>query len=219
MEALIQEVKNHVQAIFSSTEGSHDWYHVERVWKMSILLQEVEGGNRSLIELAALLHDISDHKYNGGSFEKGAVETKNLLVSFGASPQLADEVAMIVSHVSYKGALVPDFKGSLELSIVRDADRLDAIGAIGIARAFAYGGSKGRALFTPEIPHVLHQNKEEYLVNNGHTINHFYEKLFLLKDRMETNKAKEIAQERHDVMVNFVDQFLADWNLNSKITS
>ena len=186
---------------------------------MAIFLQEVEGGNRTVIELAALLHDISDHKYNGGSFEMGAVQTKNLLVTLGASPQLADEVALIVSHVSYKGALVPDFKGSLELSIVRDADRLDAIGTIGIARAFAYGGSKKRALFSPKIAPVLHQSKEEYLLNEGHTINHFYEKLFLLKDRMETNKAKEIALERHEVMVNFVDQFLADWDINSKITN
>jgi uncharacterized protein len=219
LEALIQEVKKHVHAIFSSTEGSHDWYHVERVWKMAIFLHAAEGGNRIVIELAALLHDISDHKYNGGSYDKGAIETKELLLSFGASPLLAEEVALIVSHVSYKGALVPDFKGSLELAIVRDSDRLDAIGAIGIARAFAYGGSKNRALFAPETRPVLHQSKEEYLVNQGHTINHFYEKLFLLKDRMETNKAKEIAKERHEVMLNFVDQFMAEWDINSEITN
>ena len=167
--------------------------------------------------MAALLHDISDHKYNGGDYEKGAAETKSLLLSLGSEPQLAEDVSKIVSQISYKGAFVPDVKGSIELSIVRDADLLDAIGAIVIARAFAYGGSKNRPLFSPEIPHVLHQSKEEYLKNEGHTINHFYEKLFLLKDRMETPTAKEIAESRHQVMVEFVRQFLEEWNVKRSI--
>lgn len=217
METLLDQVRNHVKSLFANMEGSHDWHHIERVWNIAKMLHEKEGGNKYIIELAALLHDISDHKYNGGDYEKGATETKSLLLSLGSEPQLAEDVSKIVSQISYKGALVPDIKGSIELSIVRDADRLDAIGAIGIARAFAYGGSKNRALFSPEIPHALHESKEEYLNNEGHTINHFYEKLFLLKDRMETNTAKEIAESRHQVMVDFVQQFLDEWNAKQPI--
>ena len=217
METLVDQVKNHVKSLFANSEGSHDWHHIERVWNTAKMLHEKEGGTLQIIELAALLHDISDHKYNGGDYEKGATETKSLLLSLGSEPQLAEDVSKIVSQISYKGAFVPDVKGSIELSIVRDADRLDAIGAIGIARAFAYGGSKNRPLFSPEIPHVLHQSKEEYLKNEGHTINHFYEKLFLLKDRMETHTAKEIAESRHQVMVDFVRQFLEEWNVKQPI--
>lgn len=217
METLVDQVKNHVKSLFTNMEGSHDWHHIERVWNLAKMLHEKEGGNKRIIELAALLHDISDHKYNGGDYEKGAAETKSLLLSLGSEAQLAEDVSKIVSQISYKGAFVPDIKGSIELSIVRDADRLDALGAIGIARAFAYGGSKNRALFFPKTPPVLHKNQEEYLKNEGHTINHFYEKLFLLKDRMETNSAKEIAKIRHQVMVDFVRQFLEEWNINQPI--
>ena len=212
METLVDQVKNHVKSLFANTEGSHDWHHIERVWNTAKMLHEKEGGTLEIIELAALLHDISDHKYNGGDYEKGATETKSLLLSLGSEPQLAEDVSKIVSQISYKGAFVPDIKGSIELSIVRDADRLDAIGAIGIARAFAYGGSKNRALFSPDIPHVLHESKEEYLKNEGHTINHFYEKLLLLKDKMNTDTGKKIAKKRHDFMVHFLAQFYAEWD-------
>jgi len=215
--SVIENTQNFVKKQLKNAESGHDWFHIERVYKNALLIAKEEVCNLEIVQLAALLHDISDHKYNGGDYEKGATETKSLLLSLGSEPQLADDVSKIVSQISYKGAFVPDIKGSIELSIVRDADRLDAIGAIGIARAFAYGGSKNRALFSPEIPHVLHESKEEYLKNEGHTINHFYEKLFLLKDRMETPTAKEIAESRHQVMVDFVRQFLEEWNVKRSI--
>ncbi|NDE04957.1 MAG: HD domain-containing protein, partial [Flavobacteriia bacterium] len=159
-----------------------------------------------------LLHDYSDHKYNGGDFEIGAQEVYQLLCNLGASEELARKVADIVSVVSYKGAGVHDQSTSLEGRIVRDADRLDAIGAIGIARAFSYGGSKQRALYDPNVAPTLHQTKEAYQKDNGHTINHFYEKLLLLKERMETPTAQNMAQVRHAFMETFLAQFMSEWN-------
>lgn len=213
MESLIQQIKEHVKSLFLNVEGSHDWQHIERVWKMAVHLQKKEGGDRLLVELAALLHDISDHKYNGGNFELGAETAKSVLLSFGASTDLADKVAVLVSKISFKGAQVQDIQGSIELAIVRDADRLDAIGAIGIARAFAFGGSINSPLYVPDMEPTMHRSKEEYLLNRSHTINHFHEKLFLLKDRMETNSAKDIALHRHAVMKHFIQEFMTEWDM------
>ncbi|NBW71251.1 MAG: HD domain-containing protein [Flavobacteriia bacterium] len=166
-------------------EGSHDWFHIERVLKMSQFIQSKEGGDFELISLTALLHDIADHKYNNYNFEIGATKAFDLLMSEGANQELAEKVASLINIISFKGGDVSDQETSLEGKIVRDADRLDAIGAIGIARAFAYGG-----------------------------VNHFYEKLLLLKDRMETNTAKEIAEKRHEIMLKFLDEFQKEWNLS-----
>ena len=211
MRELIELVEIRIKEKFSNQEGSHDYYHIERVRKTALLLQQTEGGNAELIELAALLHDYSDHKYNGGDFQLGQKEVYELLISLGASKQIAQEVANIVAVVSFKGALVADLSTSLEGQIVRDADRLDAIGAIGIARAFSYGGSRGRALYDPSIPPTMHQSKEAYAQDKGHTVNHFYEKLLLLKDRMETNTAKKLAAQRHDFMLAFLETFKREW--------
>ena len=212
MPALLAQVEQLVKTKFTDQEGSHDWFHIDRVRRTALYLQSQEGGNTELIELAALLHDYSDHKYNGGDFEAGAKEVFNLLLSLGADAHLAQQVAQIVQIVSYKGAKVTDQKTSLEGQIVRDADRLDAIGAIGIARAFSYGGSRDRALYDPSIAPTLHDNKEAYAQDKGHTINHFYEKLLLLKDRMETNTAQKLAAQRRAIMEQFLAQFKQEWN-------
>ena len=211
MKGLLQKVEQHVKAQFIAQEGSHDWQHIDRVRRTALLLQQHEGGDPLVIELAALLHDISDHKYNGGDFEAGPKEVLELLSQFTCPEELANKVAAVVSVVSFKGALVTDSPTSLEGQIVRDADRLDAIGAIGIARAFAYGGSRNRALYLPEISPTLHSSKEAYAQDQGHTINHFYEKLLLLKDRMETKSAQKLAAERHEFMLLFLKQFKAEW--------
>jgi uncharacterized protein len=212
MPALLEQVENLVKAKFTDQEGSHDWFHIDRVRKNALLIQQTEGGDALVIELAALLHDYSDHKYNGGDFDKGYHEVLALLSQLQCPTPIALKVAQIVQVVSYKGAGVADQATILEGKIVRDADRLDAIGAVGIARAFSYGGSKHRALYNPAISPTLHQSKEAYAQDKGHTINHFYEKLLLLKDRMETSTAKQIAAQRHTYMETFLAQFMQEWN-------
>ena len=211
MNTLAQTIQKFVKERFESFEGSHDWFHIERVWKTAKYIQSQEGGNLEVIELAALLHDIADHKYNDGDFQKGEKVAYEVLINKGASEELAAEVSKVIGIVSFKGANVTDEATSLEGQIVRDADRLDAIGAIGIARAFAYGGSRNRPLYNPEIEPRLHSSKEDYYTSKSHTINHFYEKLLLLKDRMETPTAKILAEERQKVMLDFLEQFKKEW--------
>ncbi len=213
MNTLTQTIQQFVKERFESFEGSHDWFHIERVWNTAKYIQSQEGGNLEVIELAALLHDIADHKYNDGDFQKGEKVAYELLISKGASEELAEKVSKVIGIVSFKGANVADEAASLEGQIVRDADRLDAIGAIGIARAFAYGGSRNRPLYNPEIEPRLHSSKEDYYTSKSHTINHFYEKLLLLKDRMETPTAKILAEERQKVMLDFLEQFKKEWSI------
>lgn len=215
MSELIKKIKIKIENQFKDQEGSHDWQHILRVYNMSLHLQTVEGGNREVIELAALLHDVSDHKFNGGNFDAGWQVAWQEIIDFGGSEELANLVADVVKVISFKGALVEDTETSLEGKIVRDADRLEAIGAIGIARTFAYGGSKNQAIYLEDVPPVLHDSKEAYFNAKTHTINHFYEKLLLLKDRMETQTAKEIAQIRHDRMIRFLDDFMSEINCES----
>jgi uncharacterized protein len=215
MSNLIENIKNKIENQFKDQEGSHDWQHILRVYNMALHLHNVEGGNREIIQLAALLHDVSDHKYNGGNFEEGWRVARQVIIDFGGTEELANSVSDVVKVVSFKGALVKDSDTSLEGKIVRDADRLDAIGSIGIARTFAYGGSKNQAIYLEEVPPVLHDSKEAYFNAKTHTINHFYEKLLLLKDRMETQTAKEIAQIRHDRMVRFLNEFMSEINCES----
>ncbi|MFM8243078.1 MAG: HD domain-containing protein [Crocinitomicaceae bacterium] len=210
MSELIESIKNKIQNQFKDQEGSHDWQHILRVYNMALRIQSVEGGNREVIELAALLHDVSDHKYNGGNFDAGWQVAKQVILDFGGTEELANSAANVVKVVSFKGALVKDTDTSLEGKIVRDADRLDAIGAIGIARTFAYGGSKNQAIFLEDVPPVLHVSKEAYFNAKTHTINHFYEKLLLLTERMETQTAKEIARERQHFMLSFLNQYFKE---------
>jgi uncharacterized protein len=215
MEKLVEKVSEYIQNKFKDSEGSHDWHHIERVWKLSKYIQQKEGGDLLVIELAALLHDVSDHKYNGGDWEKGSQLTAEILLDFEAPMDLIQKIQLVVSQVSFKGAKVADLSDTVEAKIVQDADRLDAIGAIGIARAFSYGGSKHRPLFDPAVSPILHQTADEYKNSVSHTVNHFYEKLFLLKDRMNTITAKSIATKRHALMEAFLEEFYSEWKVES----
>ena len=212
---VINSIKTHVQSKFEIEATGHDWYHIERVYNTSCFLQSKEGGNRSVIELAALLHDISDHKFNGGKLNEGGNIAFQLLIENGCDESTAAHVRQIVDSVSFKGANVKDEINSLEAKIVQDADRLDAIGAIGIARAFAFGGNRNRPIYEPSSAPTLHATFEEYSVAKSHTINHFYEKLLLLKDRLHTQTAIEIGKERHLFMEDFLKQFYKEWNINT----
>ena len=212
---IVSKIHEIVKSRFNTLEGSHDWFHIERVLKMSLKLHLKEGGDKEVIQLLALLHDISDHKYNGGDYEKGREEAYQMIIENDGSTELANTVSSIVPQISFKGSEVEDQEICIEGKIVRDADRLDAMGAIGIARAFAYGGSKSRPLYNPNVSPISHHTKEDYLNSKSHTVNHFYEKLLLLKDRMHTNSARGIAEIRHSYMLDFLDEFHKDWSISN----
>ncbi len=208
---IIQRTAKYIKQEFSNDSSGHDWWHIHRVWKTSIAICEQEKADSFIVQLAALLHDLDDWKFND-SDDETPLRAKAWLESCGVDSVTTQTVCNIIMHISYKGAGVANKMGSLEGFIVQDADRLDAIGAIGIGRAFAYGGYKNRPLYDPDsLPH-MHASFEEYKNSRSATINHFYEKLLLLKDRMNTATAKRIAEQRHDVMVTFLDQFMKEWN-------
>lgn len=198
-----------VRNFFEHDTTGHDWWHVYRVTRLALHIGKCEGANIGLVEPAALTHDTDDWKLSGG---KGYPNAIRILSSAGYTKQQVTDILAIVEQVSFKGAGVDTTPSSLEAKVVQDADRLDAIGAIGIARAFAFGGSKNRPIFLPDVEPVFHRNFDEYKAAIGHTINHFYEKLLLLKDRMNTPTAKAIARERHDFMVSFLHQFYKEWD-------
>jgi len=212
MSELVQKIKSHVQDVFKHDATGHDWFHIERVYKMAVHLQAKEGGDREIIELAALLHDISDHKMNGGVLNAGGNVAFDLLIDLGCDELKALKVKEIVDGISYKGANVADDMQSIEGKIVQDADRLDAIGAIGIARAFAFGGNKNRPMYLPDSKPEMHHSFESYANSKSHTVNHFYEKLLLLRDRLNTETALNIGQERHLFMEQYLQQFYNEWN-------
>ncbi|TXI84071.1 MAG: HD domain-containing protein [Crocinitomicaceae bacterium] len=212
MSQLVEIVKEKVQELFAHDTTGHDWFHIERVLKVAEYLQSKEGGNLELIQLAALLHDISDHKMNGGVLNAGGQVAFEMLVELGYDETKATMVKEIVDGVSYKGAHVQDVMTTVEGKIVQDADRLDAIGAIGIARAFAFGGSKNRPMYIPDYEPKMHTSFEEYASSKSHTVNHFYEKLLLLEARLHTETAKQIGKERHTFMEQFLEQFYNEWN-------
>jgi uncharacterized protein len=214
-ENLIKVIKQLVQAEFNEEATGHDWHHIERVYNTACYLQSKEGGDRTIIELAALLHDISDHKFNGGKLDEGGNVAYKLLIENNSTEETAEKVKEIINSVSFKGANVIDKSNSLEAKIVQDADRLDAIGAIGIARAFAFGGNRNRPIYSPSNAPTLHDTFEEYANSKSHTINHFHEKLLLLKNRLHTETAKTIGNERHLFMENFLIQFHKEWELNT----
>jgi uncharacterized protein len=212
MSQLVEIVIEKVQGIFAHDTTGHDWFHIERVLKMAEFLQSKEGGDLEIVQLAALLHDISDHKMNGGILNAGGKVAFDMLIELGYDTNKAALVKEIVDGVSYKGAHVQDSMQTLEGKIVQDADRLDAIGAIGIARAFAYGGSKNRPMYVPDFSPTMHASFEEYASSKSHTVNHFYEKLLLLEARLHTPSAKKIGKERHLFMEQFLEQFYNEWN-------
>lgn len=193
-------------------EGGHDWFHIERVYKNALLIAEEEECDLTVVKLAALLHDIADSKFHGGDESVGPKTAKTFLESQNVSEAIISHVIAIIENISFKGGNFEKKFNSKELEIVQDADRLDAIGAIGIARTFNYGGFKNRPLYNPNIQPNLNMNKEEYKNNESPTLNHFYEKLLLLKDKMNTETGKKIAQKRHDFMVHFLAQFYAEWD-------
>lgn len=209
--SLVERVAAQIKARFAAESSGHDWFHIERVWQLTRQIAGQEGANLEIAELGALLHDIADWKFHGGDDSIGPRQAERLLRQEGAPPELIGPVVDIVASISFKGAGVSTPMASLEGRCVQDADRLDAIGAIGIARCFAYGGHAGRLLHDPAVPPVPHATAEAYKAGKGASLNHFYEKLFLLKDRMNTPSGRGLAEERHRFMESFVAQFLAEW--------
>ena len=208
---LIDKTILFVKTTLAQAEGGHDWFHIERVYKNALLIAESEKCDVEIVQLGALLHDIADSKFYNGDESIGPKTARAFLESEKVEPTIIDHVIAIIENISFKGGKVERQFSSIELDIVQDADRLDAIGAIGIARTFNYGGFKNRALYNPEIAPNLSMTKDEYKNNEAPTINHFYEKLLLLKDKMNTQTGKQIAQDRHRYMEDFLEQFYAEW--------
>ncbi|CAI8802941.1 phosphohydrolase [Bacillus pseudomycoides] len=206
----IQKTVAFVRNILETDASGHDWYHIERVHKLAISLSEKEGGDRFVIEMAALLHDVADEKLNE-SEEAGMKKVSDWLEGLNVTEEENEHILHIIMNMSYKGGHGGKVS-TLEGKIVQDADRLDALGAIGIARTFAYGGAKGRLLYDPNIPPREEMTKEEYRKNDDPSLNHFYEKLLKLKDLMNTDAAKREAEIRHRYMEEFIEQFMKEWN-------
>ena len=211
---LIEETITFVKGQLATAEGGHDWWHIHRVWTNARLIAREEQVDMLVVELAALLHDIADSKFHDGDEEIGPRTAQNWLESQDVDQHIIDHVVMIIRHISFKGGHNEGAFHSPELAVVQDADRLDALGAIGIARAFNYGGHKGRGLYDPAIPPNLRMSKEEYKHSTAPTINHFYEKLLLLKDRMNSRTGRRMAEERHRFMEAYLEQFYREWDGN-----
>ena len=211
-ELIIENTIQFVKETLENAEGGHDWFHIERVLNNAKLIAKTEDADDLIVQLGALLHDIADSKFHNGDETVGPKIAAEFLESHQVSTEVIDHVVKIIQNISFKGGNIEQKFHSAELDIVQDADRLDAIGAIGIARTFNYGGFKNRAIYDPEIEPKLNMTKEQYKASNAPTINHFYEKLLLLKDRMNTKTGAEIAQKRHEFMEQFLDQFYAEWN-------
>nr|WP_230687541.1 HD domain-containing protein [Hymenobacter ruricola] len=209
---MIANTARFIENKFAGEGSGHDWAHIRRVWHMARrLAQASPEADPEVTELAALLHDIADWKFHGGDYEAGPRAAREWLRSQGAAETLIARVETIIREVSFKGLGVATLVSSIEAALVQDADRLDAIGAIGIARAFAYGGHKGRPLHDEAVAPVAHESFASYQQNTAPTLNHFYEKLLHLKERMHTPAARAVAAQRHAYMEAFVAQFLAEW--------
>lgn len=208
---LIENTISFVKIQLENAEGGHDWFHIERVYKNTLAMAKEEKCDLLVCQLGALLHDIADSKFHGGDELIGPKTARKFLESENVAEEVIGSVIQIIQNISFKGGNFQKEFNSIELQIVQDADRLDAIGAIGIARTFNYGGFKNRTIYNPEIGPNLTMSKEEYKNSEAPTINHFYEKLLLLKDKMNTESGKKIAQERHAFMEAFLEQFYAEW--------
>ncbi|MBI9073371.1 MAG: HD domain-containing protein [Melioribacteraceae bacterium] len=208
---IVNRTVEYVKETLSDAEGGHDWWHIYRVWKLSKHIAENENVNILIVELGALLHDIADSKFNDGDEEIGPLKAREFLTSLKVTEEIIQHVENIIRHISFKGGHNITEFSSLELDVVQDADRLDAIGAIGIARTFNYGGFKERSIYDPNIKPNLNMTKEEYKNSTAPTINHFYEKLLLLKDKMNTESGKKIAEHRHTFMQQYLDEFYKEW--------
>lgn len=210
--SIIDTTISFVKEQLAHAEGGHDWFHIERVYKNALLILKEEECDETVVKLAALLHDIADSKFHGGDESVGPKIAREFLESQNISKEIITHVIAIIENISFKGGNFEKTFSSKELAIVQDADRLDAIGAIGITRTFNYGGFKNRPLYNPNIQPKLNMSKEEYINSEAPTLNHFYEKLLLLKDKMNTETGKKIAKKRHDFMVHFLAQFYAEWD-------
>ena len=204
---IIEKTIAFVKQKLENAEGGHDWFHIERVYKNALLIAKDEKCDEIIVKLGALLHDIADSKFHNGDETMGPKVASEFLESENVEESIIEHVINIINNISFKGGNFEKEFSSIELEIVQDADRLDAIGAIGIARAFNYGGYKNRQLYNPQILPNLSMSKEEYKNSKSPTLNHFYEKLLLLKDKMNTNTGRKIAQNRHDFMETFLVQF------------
>jgi len=209
---IIEATKAFVKSELLDAEGGHDWFHIERVYKNTLLIAKHESVDITVVSLAALLHDIADPKFHNGDETIGPRVASEFLLTHNVDSEIIEHVTQIIEHMSFKNSfdLNTSFT-SKEMEVVQDADRLDAIGAIGIARCFNYGGFKDRVLYNPEIAPNLNMTKAEYKVAKAPTINHFYEKLLLLKDKMNTKTGRRIASDRHKYMEGFLKQFYAEW--------
>lgn len=211
MQEIIQKTIAYVKQELAHAEAGHDWFHIERVYKTALTINEKEQADELVVSLAALLHDIADPKFNNGDESIGPQKAETFLASIGVDKTTIQHVKQIMENMSFKNSFDATGFTSLEMQVVQDADRLDAIGAIGIARAFTYGGFKNRVLYDPAIKPVTEHTKESYKNTTAPTINHFYEKLLLLKDRMNTPSGKAMAAKRHEFMVSYLEQFFAEW--------
>jgi uncharacterized protein len=211
-DLLITSTVKFVKETLAGAESGHDWWHILRVWNNAKLIAQTEDVDMTIVELAALLHDIADSKFNNGDEEIGPQTAAKFLREQGADEAVIEQVALIIKHLSFKASFDRQTYFSNELAVVQDADRLDAIGAIGIARAFTYGGYKNREMYNPEIKVDLNLTKEAYKNSTAPTINHFYEKLLLLKDKMNTSTGKQLAQKRHNFMELYLQQFYNEWD-------
>ncbi len=210
-DEVIERTAAHVRELMQGESSGHDWWHVYRVWQTANTIARHEQVELAVVELAALLHDIADWKFHGGDTTAGPRAARAWLLALGVEEEIIAHVCQIIQDLSFKGAGVPDMMVSRVGMVVQDADRLDALGAIGIARTFAYGGHMRHTMYDPEVEPQPHPDFEAYKTSAGTTINHFYEKLLLLKDRMHTDTARHMAQERHRFLLHFLERFFAEW--------
>jgi uncharacterized protein len=213
-QKIINSCIKFVKETLKDAEGGHDWFHIERVYNNAVKIAKTEEVNLFIVALGALLHDIADAKFYDGDESVGPKKAKEFLETHDVDKKIIEQIVYIIDNISFKNTFSSSLieTKSKELEVIQDADRLDAIGAIGIARAFNYGGYKKRLLYDPEVKPNLDMTKEVYKKSTAPTINHFYEKLFLLKDMMNTKTALQMAQERHEYMENFIEQFHKEWN-------
>ncbi|EJL74871.1 HD domain-containing protein [Chryseobacterium populi] len=214
MKTTIEKTIEFVKEKLKGAEAGHDWFHIERVWKLSKKIAREENCDQEVVELSALLHDIADPKFYDGDETIALKVSREFLESQRVPEEMIEKVLFIVKNISFKNRGEAPKDLPIELKIVQDADRLDAIGAIGIARTFNFGGFKNNLMYHPDIEPKMNMSKEEYKKSDGTTINHFYEKLLLLKELMNTEKGKEMAQERHHFMLAFLDEFYKEWNVD-----
>ena len=211
-EFVIRNTIDFVKSTLADAEGGHDWWHIYRVWRTARHIAHYEKVNMFIVELGALLHDIADSKFHGGNEEIGPQKARIFLKSLQVEETVILHIENIIRNISFKGGKLPQLFKSPELDVIQDADRLDALGAVGIARTFNYGGHKGRSIYNPDIKPNLNFSKEEYKNSDAPTLNHFYEKLLLLKDRMNTETGKKMAEERHAFMLIYLEQFYKEWD-------